>query len=143
MLNKFYFINKFQKSIIDLQDKYTTIIYRNYKEKLKIKEIIQIRNYCKKRNLKFFLSNNIKLSIKLKLDGSYIPSFNRNTNHLSYKFKKNINYLGINKFKLISYLSRKKIIALGGISSENIRYIKLTNAVGFSGISYFNKKKAP
>ena len=172
---KFYFIDKFEKSIIDLRDNYTTIIYRNYKKKLNIKEIIHIRNYCKKKSFKFFLSNNIKLSIKLNLDGSYIPSFNTNTNHLSYKFKKNFyligsahnlkeirikekqnvkfiflssifkknnNYLGINRFNLISKFTKKKIIALGGISNNNIRFIKLTNAVGFAGISYF-KKKAP
>ena len=61
---------------------------------------------------------------------------------ISSIFKKNNNYLGVNKFNVISSLTKKKIIALGGISKNNIRFIKLTNAVGFAGISYF-KKKAP
>ena len=122
------------------------------------------------------LSNNIKLSIKLDLDGAYIPSFNKDYLHLSYflkknfiligsahnlkefrikekqnvnqiflssLFKKNNNYLGINKFKILSNYTNKKIIALGGIS-KNFRLIKLTKSIGIAGISYFeNKKKAP
>ena len=63
---------------------------------------------------------------------------------LSSIFKKNNNFLGINKFRLTSNLSNKKIIALGGISEKNINLINLTKSIGFAGISYFkNKKKAP
>ena len=40
---------------------------------------------------------------------------------LSSLFKKNKNYLGINKFKLLSKLNKKKIVALGGISKKNIK----------------------
>jgi hypothetical protein len=32
---------------------------------------------------------------------------------------------------------------LGGISNDNINLINLTNSIGFAGISYFRKKKAP
>ena len=34
ILNKYYFINKFDQSHIDKQDKETTIIYRNYNQKI-------------------------------------------------------------------------------------------------------------
>ena len=61
---------------------------------------------------------------------------------LSSIFKKNKNYLGLDRFKIISKLSNKKIIALGGISETNIKSLKLTDCYGFAGISYF-KKKAP
>ena len=37
-------------------------------------------------------------------------------------------------------LSKKKSIALGGINKKNIKKIKLINAYGFSGISYFLDK---
>ena len=169
-LEKYYFIDKFKKSNIDKQDLNTTIIYRNYKKNYKISEIIFIRNYCKTKKIKFFISNNIKLSIKLNLDGAYLPSFNEDFSHLSYDFKtnfciigsahslkeikikekqrvdkiflssifkKNNNFLGINKFNLLSKLSKKKIIALGGISKENLKLISLTKSVGFAGISFF------
>jgi thiamine-phosphate pyrophosphorylase len=131
---------------------------------------LKLKNYCKKKKYKFFLSNNIKLAVRLDLDGAYIPSFNKNKQHLSFSFKKkfliigsahsnkeikikenqkveilflsslfkkNKNYLGINKFKLLSQLSAKKIIALGGISSVNLKKLKLLNCFGFAGISYF------
>ena len=156
---------------IDKQDKNTIIIYRNYSEK-KIDKllILKIKNYCKKKNLKFYLSNNIKLAINLSLDGAYIPSFNKNLNHLSFSckknfkiigsahnlkeirnkeiqkieniflsslFKKNKNYLGINKFKLLSKLTMKKVVALGGISEKNIQKLRLLDNLEFAGISYF------
>jgi thiamine-phosphate pyrophosphorylase len=176
ILNKYYFINKFDQSHIDKQDKETTIIYRNYNQKHDKKLILRLKNYCKKKGNKFLLSNNIKLAINLDLDGVYIPSFNKDKKHLSYSFKKNFillgsahnvyemrakelqdvkviflssifkknkNYLGINKFKLFSLLSKKKIVALGGISIANIKKLNLVNCSGFAGISFFEQKKGP
>ena len=176
ILNKYYFINKFNQSHIDKQDKETTIIYRNYNQKTDEKLIIKIKNYCKKKGIKFLLSNNIKLAVKLNLDGAYIPSFNKNTKHLSYSltkkfiilgsahnayeirtkelqkvetiflssvFKLNKNYLGIKKFKLLSLLAKKPLIALGGISNNNLKKLNLINCQGFAGISFFEQKKGP
>ena len=62
---------------------------------------------------------------------------------LSSIFKKNKNYLGINKFKSLSLLSGKPIIALGGISVNNLKKLALTNCHGFAGISFFEQKKGP
>ena len=170
ILNKYYFINKFDQSHIDKQDKGTTIIYRNYNHKIDEQIIINIKNYCNKKGNKFLLSNNIRLAIKLNLDGAYIPSFNKDKKHLSYSFKKkfilvgsshnvyeirtkeqqnvkaiflssifkkNKNYLGINRFKLFSLLSKKPFMALGGISDNNLNKLTLTNCHGFAGISFF------
>ena len=168
---KYYFINNFDTNNIDQQGKQTVIIYRNYSsKKVNQLEILKFKNYCKKKGLKFYLSNNVKLAIKLRLDGAYIPSFNKKFNHLSciynndFKivgsahnlkeirikelqnvdkiflsslFKKNRNYLGINKFKLISNLTKKKIVVLGGINKKNIKSLNLLNSTEFAGISYF------
>ena len=169
--NKYYFINKFDTNDIDKQDKRTIIIYRNYSEKKIDKQLIlEIKNYCKKKKIKFYLSNDIKLAIRLSLDGAYIPSFNKNFNHLSFSykkgfkiigsahnlkeirnkeiqkvekiflsslFKKNKNYLGINKFKLLSKLTMKKVVILGGISKRNINKLSILGNLEFAGISYF------
>ena len=168
--SKYYFINKFDTNNIDKLDKNTGIILRNYSSKIDLKSIINLKKICKKKNFKFFLSNDVKLALKLKLDGAYIPSFNKNTKHLSFSFaknflllgsahnnkelkiketqlvkiiflsslfKKNKNYLGINKFKLLSKLTNTKIVALGGISSKNLKKLNLLNCYGFAGISYF------
>jgi thiamine-phosphate pyrophosphorylase len=168
--NKYYFINEFNTKNIDKLDKNTGIIFRNYNSENNLKSIISLKNFCKENGYKFFLANNIKLALKLKLDGAYIPSFNKDTKHLSYSFtknfiilgsahnnkeikikqkqlvkiiflsslfKKNKNYLGINKFRLLSKLTYLKVIALGGISNINLKKLKLLDCNGFAGISYF------
>jgi thiamine-phosphate pyrophosphorylase len=167
---KYYFINKFDTNNLDNLEKNTGIIFRNYTSKINQKTILDIKRFCKKKRYKFFLSNNVRLALKLKLDGAYIPSFNKNIKHLSFSikknfvilgsahnnneiklkekqlvkiiflssiFKKNKNYLGINKFRLLSRLTNQKVIALGGISNKNLKKLKLLNCSGFAGISYF------
>ena len=56
---------------------------------------------------------------------------------ISSLFKKNKNYLGIYKFKNLISLTKRKIIALGGISTLNEKKLKILNCYGFGGISYF------
>jgi len=93
-LNKYYFINKFDQSHLDKQVKKTTIIFRNYGQPINEKLILNLKNYCKRTKKIFLISNNIKLAIKLNLDGVYIPSFNIDKKHLSYSFKKKFIILG-------------------------------------------------
>ena len=62
---------------------------------------------------------------------------------LSSLFKKNKNFLGINRFKLLSLLSKKPFIALGGISNNNLKKLDLVSCKGFAGISFFEQKKGP
>ena len=84
-----------------------------------------------KKNFKIIGSaHNIK-EIKIK----EIQNVNRI--FISSLFKKNKNYLGINKFKLISNLTSKKVVALGGISKGNLSLLRLLNNFEFAGISYF------
>ena len=56
---------------------------------------------------------------------------------ISSLFKKNKNYLGINKFKLISNFTKKDVVVLGGLSKNNIKKLRLINISEFAGISYF------
>ena len=60
-----------------------------------------------------------------------------NTLFISSLFKKNKNFLGINKFKNLKRLTRKTVVALGGISKKNINQLKLISCKSFSGISFF------
>ncbi len=71
--------------------------------------------------------NEIRVKEKQRVDKIFLSSL----------FKRNQNYLGLNKFKLISDYSKVKIIALGGISEENVKRLSLTKSKGFAGISYF------
>tara|TARA_B110000238_G_scaffold189878_1_gene222476 strand:- start:335 stop:877 length:543 start_codon:yes stop_codon:yes gene_type:complete len=155
ILNKYYFINKFDQSHIDKQDKDTAIIYRNYDQKIDKKLILKLRNYCKKKGNKFLLSNNIKLAVNLNLDGAYIPSFNKNKNHLSYSFKKNFIILGSahNIYQIrIKELQNVKLIFLSSIFKKNKNYLgiykfKLLSLlskkilIALGGITVFNLKK--
>lgn len=56
---------------------------------------------------------------------------------ISSLFKKNKNYLGINKFRILKKYTKISTVALGGISKNNIKKLKLINTSGFAGISYF------
>ena len=95
IIRKYYFINKFDTNNINKQDKQTVIIYRNYSSNRTSEDLIlKIRNHCKKRRVKFYVSNNIKLAIRLDLDGVYIPSFNKDTKHLAYTYKKKFDIIG-------------------------------------------------
>ena len=54
-----------------------------------------------------------------------------------FKTKNYKNGLDIIRFNMLSKICKKKVIALGGINKKNIKKLKITNAYGFSGISYF------
>jgi thiamine-phosphate pyrophosphorylase len=56
---------------------------------------------------------------------------------LSSLFKRNKNFLGLNKFKLLSKLTKKEVVALGGVSKNNFKKLYLTNYSSFAGISFF------
>ena len=173
---KYFFINNFDANLIKCQDNNTSIIYRNYRKKNYLEDIFKLKRICKKYKYKLFLANDVKLAIKLGLDGAYLPSFNNTFNHLSYSlkkdfvllgsahnvkeikikerqrvnriflssiFKKNKNFLGINKFKNLIRNYNKEFVALGGVNKNNLKKLKLLSIREFAGISFFIKKKAP
>ena len=125
MIRKYYFINKFETNNIDKQDKQTIIIYRNYSLKRLDEELIfKIKEYCKKKGNKFYLSNDVKLAIRLDLDGVYLPSFNKSLRHKIYSLRKNFQIIG---------------------SAHNIKEIKEKEIQGANIIflaSLFKKKKS-
>ena len=100
----YFFINKLDiNEIKDLNQK-IAIIYRNYDIKPKNEEIKKFKDFCKKRNIKFLISNYFDIALKFNLDGFYIPSFNK-----SYYHKNNI--------------ANKKFILAG--SAHNLKELKM------------------
>ena len=71
-------------------------------------KILKLKNYCKKKGLKFYLSNNIKIAIKLRLDGAYIPSFNKDFNHLNYSYHRHILKL-LDRLTILKKLKLKEL----------------------------------
>ena len=73
----YYFVDKLNIHEIKNLNKKIAIIYRNYSIKPGQKELIKFKNFCLRNNHKFLISNYPDLVFKYKLDGFYIPSFNR------------------------------------------------------------------
>ena len=119
----YYFIDTFNKDHISKLNKNIAIIFRNYNKKYDRSLIKKIKIFCKSKNRKFLLANNVKLAFKLRLDGAYLPSFNKS-------------------FKINLYPKKKNFILLG--SAHNIKEIKIKEKQGVHAIflsSLFNRKK--
>ena len=154
-LNKYFFVNSFEPNLIKIQDKNTSIIYRNYEKKNIMNDIIKLKYFCKKNKYNLFLANNIKLALKLKLNGAYLPSFNTNLNHLSYKFRKNFILLGsAHNVREIRIKRKQKVekIFLSSIFKKNKNYLGFNKfnilkkqtkqkVIALGGISKFNLKR--
>ena len=122
--NKYIFLDHYDDQLFKNNNTNIGIIYRNYKAIKREIELIKIAKACKKKRYQLFVSNDIKLAIKVRADGIYLPSFN--------KTKKFLN------------LEHKKLIILG--SAHNQKEIKekisqKCEAIFLSPIFYVNKSK--
>jgi len=154
-LDKYYFINNFDSNHIKKLDKDISIIYRNYSSSINKNLLLKIRDFCKKNRRKFYLSNNIKLALKLNLDGAYLPSFNNNINHLSYKFRKKFLIIGsahnLKEIRIkekqrvkkifISSIFKKKKNYLGIYKFKKLSKLTKTKIIALGGINQNNLKK--
>ena len=152
---QYYFIEKFDKKILENQSTKTAIIYRNYSKKINKIEILKLKEFCKKKRLKLFLSNNFKLALKFNLHGAYISSFNKSFNHLNFSLKKDFIILGsahnLREIR-IKELQKVDAIFLSSIFKKNNNYLGLfkflnlsslskKNVIALGGISQINIKK--
>ena len=136
-LKKYFFVSNLDVNLIKCQDKNTSIIYRNYNKKNNLREILELKKICKKYKIELILANDVKLAIKLKLNGAYLPSFNKNFNHLSYSVKKDFNLLGsAHNIKEIKIKEKQKVskIFLSSIFKKNKNYL------GFNKFQIYIKK---
>lgn len=90
----YLFIDEFNPLDLNNLNKNISIIYRNYKKNINESTLVSLRNYCKSNKRKLYLANNIRLAIKYKLDGAYIPSFIKITNFNLYSRPKNFVIIG-------------------------------------------------
>lgn len=100
----YYFINNFNSNEIKNLNKNISLIYRNYDDVLDLKVIKSIKSICLKQKRKFYISNNLKIAKKFKLDGVYIPSFNNLLNLKNLSTLKNFKIIGSahNKMQVIN-----------------------------------------
>ena len=142
LLTKYYFINSFDTNNLKKQDKETIIIYRNYSSSnIRIDKLIKLRNFLRKQGNKFFLANDFKLALKLRLDGVYIPSFNKNFNHLAYFTFLNFAVVGSAhnlKEIRIKELQKAQNIFISSLFKKNKNYLGLHR---FKILSKYTQKK--
>ena len=91
--NMFVFLDHYNNQIFENNNTNIGIIYRNYNNPKRETELIKIAKACKKKRYQLFVSNNIKLALKVRADGIYIPSFNKTKKFLNLE-NKNLTILG-------------------------------------------------
>ncbi len=131
---KYLFINNFDANLIKCQDNNTSIIYRNYDKENYLDDIFKLKRICKRYKYKLILANDVKLAIKLGLDGAYLPSFNSEFKHLSYSFKKDFILLGsAHNLKEIKIKERQKVnkIFLSSIFKKKKNYLGINKFKNF------------
>ena len=89
----FVFLDKYDSQILKNNNTSLGIIYRNYNAKKREKELIKIAKACKESRKQLYVSNDVKLAIKVKAEGIYVPSFNKTKSYANFE-KKNIKILG-------------------------------------------------
>ena len=137
-------------------EKNISLIWRN-KSKVNDKlEIIKTSEFCKKNNFDFYISNNIRLAIKLKLKGVYISANNYklvyNYNGLFKDFKiigsahnlKEIRikeHQGVSKIFLSPIFKKKRNNQLGIFRYLSLRKLSSMEDIALGGINSENIKK--
>ena len=91
--NIFVFLDQYDSQIFKNNNINMGIIYRNYNAEKRENELVKIAKACKKNRNQLFVSNDVKLAIKVKAEGIYIPSFNKTKGFANLE-KKNIKILG-------------------------------------------------
>ena len=91
--NLFVFLDQYKSQTFENNNTNLGVIYRNYNDPKRETELIKIAKACKKKRYQLFVSNNIKLALKVRADGIYIPSFNRTKKFFNLE-KKNLTILG-------------------------------------------------
>ena len=155
-LKKYYFINEFNQNHLINLNKNISFIWRNKDKETSINTLIKLRDFCKKNQRSFYISNNVKLAERINANGVYISSTNRNLILKTNKFKKKFKILGsahnLNEIK-IKELQKIEEIFLSPLFKEktnqqlNIyRYLKLRKItkmkdISLGGINKRNIKK--
>ena len=89
----FIFLDQYNDEIFENNNKNIGVIYRNYSDPKRETELIKIAKACKKKRYQLFVSNNIKLALKVRADGIYIPSFNKTKKYCNLE-KRNLKIVG-------------------------------------------------
>ena len=155
-LKQYFFINKFDYSHFINLDKNISFIWRNKDKEIELKNLIKLKNFCKKNNRKFFISNDLSLAIKLDADGLYISSYNKKLYLRIFNSRRNFKVLGsahnfkeiktkelqrVNEIFLSPLFKKKNILPLNVCKYLNLKKLTLKEDISLGGINEKNIKK--
>ena len=138
--NLFAFLDQYNSKIFENNNTNIGVVYRNYNNPKRETELIKIAKACKKKRYQLFVSNDIKLALKVRADGIYIPSFNKTKKFLNLE-KKNLTILGSahNQKEIREKISQKcQAIFLSPIFYVE-KSINFLNVYKFNSLSRSNK----
>ena len=138
--NLFIFLDQYNNQIFENNNTNIGVVYRNYNDPKRETELIKIAKACKKKRYQLFVSNDIKLALKVRADGIYIPSFNKTKKFLNLE-KKNLTILGSahNQKEIREKISQKcQAIFLSPIFYVE-KSINFLNVYKFNYLSRLNK----
>lgn len=164
-MTKYYLKNNFYLFTSSLNDEIkknifkfigVNIICKDLNNNLDFKNLLEIKKFCKKNNIKFFIADNFKLAVKLKSNGLYISSWNKKIyikykpgfqligsahNHLDIYYKKiqKCDYLTISPIFYNSKYSKNSI--LGPIKFNFISRFANLKTIALGGINNKNFNK--
>ena len=129
----FVYLDQYDSQIFKNNNINMGIIYRNYNTEKRENELVKIAKACKKNRNQLFVSNDVKLAIKVKAEGVYIPSFNKTKGFANLE-KKNIKILGSAHNQ--KEIQKKIYQNCAAIFLSPIFYIEKSNK--FLGVHKFN-----
>ena len=91
--NSFVYLDQYNSFIFKNNNINLGIIYRNYYSKNREIELSRISKACRRKKIKLYVSNSMRLALKFKADGVYIPSFNKRKRYKNIE-KKNLLIIG-------------------------------------------------
>ena len=150
-------INDINLSDIKRYNKFS-IIYRNNKNIINIKDLLNYRKKCRLKLIKFFVANDLELAIKLKANGIYLSSKNNdfkplnikkidfdiigsahNLKEINLKDKQNCKYILLSKLFTVDY--DKNAPTLGLIKFNKYTQYSKSKLIPLGGIKLSNLSK--
>ncbi len=111
------------------------IIYRNQGKKENIVDLLNFRKKCKLKSIKFFVANNINLSVLLKSDGIYLSAYNKSYKSLNLKSNK---YSIIGSAHNSKEIYNKKKQGCSQILMSRLFLVDYKNTQDYMGLNKFN-----
>jgi len=144
--NFFFFTDSINNVTIHqiLKFKNISLIYNTINQNENFNELIKIKLFCKKNNIKLYIKNNFKLAVKIKADGVYLNNeFSRKLlqKYEKLNFKIIIGIHSIKEFYLKKYESSMDVIISPIFYNKKYSVNQILNPVKFNLMSLDWKKR--